>query len=397
MKMSEVASTFTRRVRKFFFQPAVKWPLALFFGLRIVLSFVGVVLFLMNLVPRSADAIERPYFGVTPVVDGIAGMIFGVWQRFDVIHYLRIASEGYSSTYLAVFPPLYPLLIRMTSILTRGDILIGALVASNVSCIFLLIALYKLMVEDGFGRDKAIRASLYLLAFPTAFFLMAPYSESLFLLLTIVTFREARQGRWIRASLAGLAASLTRVTGVCLVFVIAIELLRQSSWRPLKLGWRILYASSPALGVGSFLAWQTFQQNISLQDLQWRYWHRLPSFPWKGIMLTLERIGEGIASHIEYLDLAVILLMLVLGVVIIKRLSITYTVYFWSTLIFNLSQIRIGQPLSGQARFCITLFPAFIIMAVLARSSWINRLILYPSLILMMFYAGQFVMWGWVG
>jgi hypothetical protein len=66
-------------------------------------------------------------------------------------------------------------------------------------------------------------------------------------------------------------------------------------------------------------------------------------------------------------------------------------------LLLNLSQVRIGQPLSGQARFSLTLIPAFLLMALLVRNNWQNRAIVYPSMILLMILAGQYVMWGWVG
>ena len=51
----------------------------------------------------------------------------------------------------------------------------------------------------------ARKAIVYLAIFPTAFFFFAPYSESLFLLLTLIAFREARRDRWGVAAVAGRA------------------------------------------------------------------------------------------------------------------------------------------------------------------------------------------------
>ena len=113
--------------------------------------------------------------------------------------------------------------------------------------------------------------------------------------------------------------------------------------------------------------------------------------------MTIERIVSGEALSIEYVDLGIIFVMLGLGLVLLKHLPLTYWVYFWSFLLVNLSQVRIGQPLSGQARFSLTLVPAFVLMALLARNNWRNRAIVYPSIVLLMILAGQYVMWGWVG
>jgi len=46
----------------------------------------------------------------------------------------------------------------------------------------------------------------------------------------------------------------------------------------------------------------------------------------------------------------------------------------------------------------IRLFPAFFLLGwVGARSPWLNRLILYPSLALWLFLSANFVLWGWSG
>jgi hypothetical protein len=106
---------------------------------------------------------------------------------------------------------------------------------------------------------------------------------------------------------------------------------------------------------------------------------------------------ENSAIPIEYLDLSVIALMVILGFMAVFRLSLPYTVYHWIALLFNLSQIRITQPFSGQARFALLIFPAFIILGQLGATPRNHRLILYPFFALWIYLAGQFIMWGWVG
>lgn len=60
-------------------------------------------------------------------------------------------------------------------------------------------------------------------------------------------------------------------------------------------------------------------------------------------------------------------------------------------------QYRVGQPLSGQARFAIALVPAFVVLAQVAQGPIARRIVSYSFLCLHLLLAGQFILWGWVG
>jgi hypothetical protein len=396
-KLDVMISAWYHRTRSFIKEPRIAWPLGVFLAARLFLSSLGYVLWLTGMVPTTPDPVTRPYFGVPPVVDGSTGIFLGVWQRFDAIHYLRIATGGYSALDLFAFPPLYPWLVRLIGSLLSGNMLLGAMVVSNAAGLLLLVVLHDLITGDDLGLDVAGRSLVYLVAFPTAFFLLVPYTESLFMLLCVIALREARRERWAVASLAAFSAALTRLAGLTLVLVLAVEMLRCADWDPRRLGIRAAFVLSPAVGLGGFLAWHLWSGVPSITELQRMFWNRFPAFPWQGIVLTFQRLANGDALLVECFDIAVILLMVGLGIIVVKRLPLSYGVFFWANLLFNLSQVRFGQPLSGQARFCLTLFPAFIVLAELGRSPRWNRMILYPFVALWAFWAGQFILWGWVG
>ena len=73
------------------------------------------------------------------------------------------------------------------------------------------------------GEGGSRHALLFLLLYPTAFYLLAMYSESLFLLLALAAFREARRDRPAAAALLGLLAGMTRLTALALALPLAIE------------------------------------------------------------------------------------------------------------------------------------------------------------------------------
>ena len=90
-------------------------------------------------------------------------VLLAVWGRWDAVHYLDIATQGYRGTNMAFFP-LYPLLIRIVGSLA-GNHLVAGLLISNASFFFGLLYLYKLL-EHEYDRAVARRAIFYVSIFP---------------------------------------------------------------------------------------------------------------------------------------------------------------------------------------------------------------------------------------
>ena len=146
------------------------------------------------------------------------------WANFDGEHYLSISQIGYRGLEQAFFP-IYPLLMNVLSKPFGGSIetsvLMGFLV-SNIAFVLAIHFLYKLIKLD-FPKEIAILTILLMLVFPTSFYFGAVYSESLFLLLSILSFYFARKDRWLIASLFGMFASATRIFGMLLLGALFFE------------------------------------------------------------------------------------------------------------------------------------------------------------------------------
>ena len=384
-------------LRRWFADPALKWPLGVYLGLRLGLSGLAVALWLLGLVPRTPDLVPPLYFEITPVMDGWPGLLLGVWQRFDVINYQRIAEYGYLSPEISVFFPLLPLAMRGVSAALGGNSLAAGLLIANVAAPAALIGLYRLAVREGCDLDSARRAVLYLAVFPTSFFLLVPYTESLFLFLALLTFWLARNGHWARAMAAAFLASLTRTSALALAPALLWELWEQYGWSPTKIGWRVGAALAPFAGFGVFMLWRAWQGYRSFAEYQYIVWQRTTDWPWMGIWLTLVRIANGQATLVEYIDLGCVGLFIGLGVVVLRRMPLSYGLYYWALLLFNLSPRHIPQALLSQTRYVLTLFPAFILLGRAGHSPLWGRAILYPFTALLFYLAGQFILWGWAG
>src|SRR5262249_43637600 len=131
---------------------------------------------------------------------------------------LRIAEHGYISPIHAdaAFYPVYPTLIAGLGWVFGGHYVLAGVVISLVASLAAFFLLHR-VAEDRLGAEGARRAVLYLAVFPMSLFLIAVYSESVFLLLTVAAFLLAERGKWLGAWRAPALAIMARVVGLALV------------------------------------------------------------------------------------------------------------------------------------------------------------------------------------
>jgi hypothetical protein len=165
------------------------------------------------------------------------GRFFDVWSQYDTNHYVNIAKMWYGTgedqRVLIVFFPLYPALIKLFYFVFN-DYLVSALFIANVAYVFAALYLYKLVRID-YSKEVSLRAVFYFSIFPTAFYMHAAYTESLFIALAVMSFYFARKGKWLRAAIFAGFLTGTRITGIFVIPALFFEYLQQQSWR---VGWK---------------------------------------------------------------------------------------------------------------------------------------------------------------
>jgi hypothetical protein len=142
------------------------------------------------------------------------------WANFDGVHYLQIAAEGYVDQ--GRFLPLFPGVLASISWLTGGAEVFSTkqlLVSWFVSLALFGAALtvWSKLLRLDYQPNQAQWALLLALAFPTSFFLISIYTESLFLLLAGLSLLLARQKRWWWALLPTALLTITRLTGFVVI------------------------------------------------------------------------------------------------------------------------------------------------------------------------------------
>jgi hypothetical protein len=301
--------------------------------------------------------------------------VFEMWTRWDARHFLEIGEFGYtdarSDAHATAFFPLWPLLIRALSATGITPALAGMLLAAAASVVAVAY-LYRL-AEEELGRDAGRRASLYLLFFPTAVFLVAPYSESLFLAGAIPAFYYARRGHWIASGMYAAVAMGARAAGAFLLCGLVLEFVRQRNFSRAVLR-RVLVAAViallPLVAFGAYL-WQVKGDPLYFFTDQRLGWGRDFSGPLEALRTTWEgtRVdaGEGVLTNfvigwrVEIVAVALGILALVWA--LIKR-EWGYAGYMGVYLVFLVtSTIYLSVP-----RMLLSMFPIVLFMA-----AWTGR------------------------
>ena len=182
-----------------------------------------------------------------------------VWGHFDGAHYLKLASVGYVDQGTQAFFPVYPLLIRLLHSFGLPYFTAGVFL-SLTSLILAIMALQYLLGKSIWG------IALPLLLLPTSFYFGAIYTESLFLLLTVIFFILLKQRRYGWAALLAGIASGTRIAGSLLVISLFIEIYPHLKKRPL-LSLLLPVALSGLFGYMYFL-WREFGDPLMFVHVQ---------------------------------------------------------------------------------------------------------------------------------
>ena len=296
------------------------------------------------------------------------------WIQWDSERYLDIALNGYKFTGevwpTIAFFPLYPLLIRAVLPVVAGNATAAALLIPHLALFVAVILLYDLLAED-FDAIVAYRAVIFLLLFPTSFYLVAGYTESLALALAVAALWAMRRRRWWLAGAAGALLSLTRVPGVLITPILAVAYLQQQGWRSLRPA--LLAVLVPPLGLGLFMLYQWWHFDTPFAFLiAQQSWNNGMSLPW----VIPAKILRAIASSPEW-EMAVFQLCVWIGFLILIGLSlIRLPLPYGLTVLLLLLPAYLANQRGSLVRHILIGFPAFATLAVVAKPLWARWLVI---------------------
>jgi Mannosyltransferase (PIG-V) len=329
--------------------------IVVFLALRIALSVLSVAV-VHSSTPVSGGGGAPGTGAEAPAAPGWHNAYDGT-DRFDAAWFLEISQHGYrEDDASAAFLPGYPLAIRAVSWLV-GNQLTAALLVSNGAFLLALIVLHALTAEE-YDVATARRAVVITAAFPTSFFLLAPYSESSFLLLTLLAFRSAAGRRWAAAGIAGAAAAATRAVGIALIPALAVEAWQRRTRGGAARGF--VAAASVLVGPILYLAYWSSRGDMRAPIDAQAAWDRRLTFPLtalgRGLTLGVRGIDDPIGRFWSA-DLLVAALAVIPLAIGWRRLRAPYSVYAAASLLLPLSYPLAARPLLSFPRFVAVVFP----------------------------------------
>jgi hypothetical protein len=207
--------------------------------------------------------------------------------------------------------------------------------------------------------------------FPFSFFFGAVYTESTFLLFTLLAFYGFRTRRWALGGVAGAIATATRVTGIMMWPALA-----WIAWRSAKPTGRDRALAAGALATASlgFVAYCAYIYQLTGQPLLWATaltrWgsgYHPGGAPWTAPVALAQRLlthpyaflaSEPMALYDTLYGVTALLLAAAIPFVW-RRFGAAYGLFMLLNLYLPLS----SGAFEGLGRYCSVLFPAFIWLA----------------------------------
>jgi hypothetical protein len=226
-----------------------------------------------------------------------------------------------------------------------------------------------------------------LVSFPTAFFLLAGYPESLALVFVVGAFLAARRGHWL---VAGVAAMLAAMTVYYLVIILAALLVEFWQSRPPDQRWFEEWRHDlgrPAAVVAPsavfFALWMVVNDHIYGDPLEFihaqQLWGRRFGYPWTlfhqtaSILIHLQFLDTGVASFVELFDAVTMVLLAVMAVYVFLKVRRSYGVLLGVGWLFYCCQ----SILKSETREVLVLFPLFMGLGRwVAGHPWRERVVL---------------------
>lgn len=369
-----------------------------------------------GLAAENARKFDEP--ALTHPIGGLGDVALSPLTRWDAVWYLRIARSGYGDSEVrAAFFPLYPLGVRALAEVGGGSdtaLLLAAHAVALAAFLAALILLHRLVTLE-LGRPLASPTLLLLSVFPGALFFGLPYSESLFLLVSVGAFYAARTGHWAWAGGCAGLASATRSAGILLLVPLAVM------WwtsRPRRVGQGAWLVLAPA-GVAAYAAYLGIVEGDALRFLEVQEaWSRHFAGPlggaWDGVTAAVDgarQLASGQRQRIYFEQaagdpyrVAAINLML-LGALVLavagcagvwRRLPPAYGAYVTAALVLPLSFPVEPQPLMSLPRFIAVLFPIFMWLAILCEERGSTVRVAAASAIGLGLFTSQYATWHFI-
>ncbi len=259
--------------------------------------------------------------------------IFAVWRRWDAVHYLDLAVNGYRVDHPGptVFGVLTPLGIHAFDLVLPGSVDLAAMVFETLAFGLALTLMFK-VGESYYGDEALGRWGVIVTALlPLSYFFQAPMSELIYLAMVLGVFYFGTRKQWWAAAICGALATLARSQGVLLLPVAGLLLLEQNGfrlsdlrtpsrwWPPIRQsmaqGWML------ALIPVGFVGFEVYRNSLGLppvNEVYLNYSYIYLTNPIDGLITNLSWIARFPGDALTNVDLMAFMIALALGLIALR-------------------------------------------------------------------------------
>lgn len=288
--------------------------------------------------------------------------------KWDSLWYLKIAKLGYFSPESRAFAaPLFPWLIALLHNFIPNLVTAGFLI--NILLLPLLCYIFLKYLELDFSVSESFNVVAAFLSFPFSFFLLLPFTETLFLALALTAFYCSRNSRPRLAYLFAFLSALARYPGVIVLITLAVapflrlwgkrQTLPVSAWKK-QLTSLVVAAIFLSLLFFVWFRLGFFEPN-NLTKIRSHWQVTLRIFP-TSLLDFPGYIGNGGGPYLLFLG-SLVAGGLFLTLKYLDTLRAEEAIYLVLSFVFSLSKQDFGLPIPGSVgRYLLTFFPLFIIL-----------------------------------
>jgi hypothetical protein len=323
-----------------------------------------------------------------------------VLSTWDGSHYLTISRDGYSTEGAALREfNFFPLLPAISRFLGGAEHTALAGIVLNQFCILAAILLIGRLDRDRRATEISGQPGFWILVTPLGFFFSVYYSESLFLLFSLILVIAYRHNRPVWGCLAGVLAGLTRPTAVCLPALFLPDLIGGLKRGKLSIN-TVACSAAPLAGVGLYMAyigWRTGDP-LSYVHMEEVWWGNAWTLPFQPLLADLRRFPiELTGGHLPPADQWVRLASSVCIMALVawgwRKIDLAFLTYLTAVMLF----IHSKEPHMSTARYELVLFPVFLLIGRLTtgrpKLAWTLASLCIAAQI---FYFYRYATWLWV-
>jgi len=292
--------------------------------------------------------------------------------QWDGGHYLTIAGQGYTYPSQHAFFPLYPAILKFFNNVF-GSVLVPGLIF-NFLCFSVAAIIFYRLVRIYWDSTAAFETIIALIIFPTSFFFLVLYTESLFIFLSIATVYLCLKKQFLYAAAFAALASLTRSIGVFLTIIIIIEYLKYIRFSLKKIDIQAISILVAPFGfiAYNFYLFKTYGNAFYYLTAQ-SDWQRHLQDPFFTISQYIKDLPLLIRPSNDYLDLAVSVIVPLALIFGYKKLPFSWWIYSLAIIVPPLS----SATLSGMPRYVLPSFGFFMIWAWFLKSNEMLKYLYY--------------------